>query len=105
MSLIAVFTTVANRDDARDLARSIVERGLAACAQIADIESFYTWEGSVHDEPECRILFKTTAERYAEIEVAILEMHTYDLPAIYSVAIDAVHAPYADWVVAGSRGS
>ena len=38
MKPIAVVTTVASREDARRLAHTLVERKLAACAQISEIE-------------------------------------------------------------------
>ncbi len=59
MSAIAVVTTVANRKDARSLARALVEAKLAACAQISRIESVYTWKGTVESGKEYRILLKT----------------------------------------------
>lgn len=105
MKLIAVVTTVARRDDARRMARELVERKLAACAQISGIESFYAWHGAVQDEPEWRILFKTTAGRYAAVEAAIRELHPYELPAIHAVPIEHAFAPYADWVEKGSTGA
>jgi periplasmic divalent cation tolerance protein len=100
MKLLAVYTTVGSRDDARALAELLVERGLAACAQIQQIESFYRWDGVVQNEPEFRILFKTTEARYVAVEAALLERHPYQLPAIHAVAIEAVHGPYGDWVQA-----
>ncbi len=96
--LIAVFTTVASADDARELARAIVQRRLAACAQISEIESVYWWKGSMQQEPEFRILFKTIASRYAALEAAIRELHGYELPAIHAVGAPHAYAPYADWV-------
>jgi periplasmic divalent cation tolerance protein len=100
-SLIAVVTTVATIEDARDMARALVERKLVACAQIESIESFYEWDGQVNGEPEQRLLLKTTAERYAEVEAAIREMHGYALPAIYSLPVADAFGPYADWVTKG----
>jgi len=71
---IAVVTTVASRDDARRLALALVERKLAACAQVSAIESIYPWKGVVQEEPEFRLLLKTTEARYAAIEAAIREL-------------------------------
>lgn len=104
MKLLAVFTTVATRDEARLMARALVERKLAACAQISEIESFYSWEGAVRNEPECRILFKTTAAQYAAVEDAIRELHSYELPAIHALAIEQVYGPYGAWIEEGSSG-
>lgn len=101
-ALIAVVTTVATIDDARHMARALVERRLVACAQIESIESFYEWDGQVNGEPEQRLLLKTTEDRYAEVEAAIREMHGYALPAIYALPVTQAFAPYADWVAKGS---
>ena len=103
MKLIAVYTTVATLEDARRMARALVERKLAACAQISEIESFFAWNGALQQETECRILFKTTAERYPAVEAAIRELHAYEVPAIHAVAIEHASASYAAWVEAGSR--
>jgi periplasmic divalent cation tolerance protein len=104
MSLIAVYTTVATADEARRMAAALVERRLAACAQITAIESFYVWKGAVQHEPEWRVMFKTRASRYAAVEAAIRELHSYDLPAIHSVAVLEVSDPYARWVEQESGG-
>jgi periplasmic divalent cation tolerance protein len=102
MKLLAVFTTVASAEAAREMGRALVERKLAACAQITEIESIYSWDGAVQDEVEYRVMFKTTAAQYPAIEAAIRELHTYELPAIHAVAVEAVYEPYAAWVEEGS---
>ena len=96
--ILAVYTTVGSADEAQTLARALVERKLVACAQISAIESIYTWDGAVQQAPEWRVLFKTTADLYPEVESAILAHHSYDLPAVYAVAFDRCSEPFADWV-------
>lgn len=98
MKHIAIVTTVANRAEAQSMARALVERKLVACAQISEIESYYHWQGALQHEPEFRILAKTTAERYPEVERAIKELHSYELPAIHAFAIDQIYGPYAAWI-------
>jgi periplasmic divalent cation tolerance protein len=95
---LLVVTTVGSRDDALVLARALVELRLAACAQIGEIHSVYRWQGAVHEEPEFRVLFKTRADRYAQVEAAIRERHPYDLPAIHAIATRHAEAAYAAWV-------
>ena len=104
MNLIAVYTTVATLQDAQRIAQALVERKLAACAQISEIESFYFWNGAVQHEPERCILLKTTTDRYAAVESAIRELHPYELPAIHAVPIELASSQYAAWVEEGSRG-
>ena len=102
---ITVFTTTYSLEEARKLAQTVVGKKLAACAQISEIESFYTWENKVQNESEFRILFKTTRERYKDLEKAILELHSYDLPAIYAVDIDNTHEPFGEWIADNSTGN
>jgi periplasmic divalent cation tolerance protein len=98
IDVIAVVTTVATLADARQLARSIVERRLAACAQLSTIESFYVWRDALQNEAEVRVLFKTTRANWPSLEAAIVELHPYELPAIHALECAEVHAPYARWV-------
>ena len=95
---IAVFTTTHNLEEARKLAKTLVEKKLAACTQISEIESFYTWENDVQNDQEFRIMFKTTKNKYKDVERAILKIHSYDLPAIYAVDVDELYKPYGDWL-------
>jgi periplasmic divalent cation tolerance protein len=104
MKAIAVVTTVGGLEEARRIGRALVERGLAACAQISEIESFYVWDGAVQNENELRVLFKTTLDRYDAIERAIRELHSYELPAIHAIALESVYAPYAAWIESNSAG-
>ena len=105
MSTIAIMMTTDSLDEARAIAAALVERKLAACAQISSIQSFYTWEGEVQDDDEFRVLVKTTGDRYADVESAILELHSYDLPAIVAFDITQAYGPYAEWVIDGVSGA
>jgi len=98
MKYLAVFTTTNSLEEARALARTAVERKLAACVQISAIESFYVWKGNMQDEREFRLLFKTTDACYPALEAAIQERHSYELPAIYALALEHTSAPYAAWI-------
>lgn len=104
MRPIAVVTTVGKLAEAQSMARALVERRLAACAQIDAIESCYWWQGAVQNEKEYRLLLKTVPELYPAVEAAIRELHSYELPAIHAVALDEVFAPYAAWIEANATG-
>lgn len=100
MPLLAVFTTVATREQADALARAAVEQHLAACAQVEAIHSVYRWQGEVVGEPEWRLMFKTDAERYAALEALLRARHPYELPAIFALPVAEASADYAAWVAA-----
>ena len=101
MKLFAVFTTVASLEAARRMARTVVEHKLAACAQIGEIESFYSWQGEVANDREFRILFKSTEARYPALEAAIRELHDYELPAIHAQTLEWVEPAYGRWIEEG----
>jgi periplasmic divalent cation tolerance protein len=96
--LLAVFTTTASREDARRIASALVQRGLVACAQLSDVESLYRWKGAIQQDTECRLMLKTTAARYAQVEAALRELHPYALPAVFAVPVTQAFEPYAAWV-------
>lgn len=96
--VLVVLTTLATQADAQALARQLVERHLVACAQINAIESIYRWQGSIVQDSEWRLLLKTSPNRYAALEAAILELHPYDLPAIVALPCSHALAPFAEWV-------
>jgi periplasmic divalent cation tolerance protein len=101
MKLLAVFTTVASLEAARRMARAAGRTQAAACAQIGEIESFYSWQGEVANDREFRILFKSTEARYPALEAAIRELHDYELPAIHAQALERVEPAYGRWIEEG----
>ena len=103
MQLLAVLTTIDDEIRARALAVELVERGLVACAQISRIESVYKWKGETVQEPEYRILMKTTEARYAELEHAIKELHLYETPAIIALPVERAEVDFGDWILAQTR--
>ena len=61
LDVLSITTTVGSLGAARDLAREILGSGLAACVQIDPaVTSLYHWKGDLCDEPEVRLVIKTT---------------------------------------------
>ena len=98
MPFLLVLTTVGDASSAQRLARTLVEEGLCACAQIERIDSVYRWQGQVVQAPEWRVLFKTGADGYSQVEQRLRALHPYELPAIYSLRPEQALPAFADWV-------
>ncbi|HEY1126067.1 MAG TPA: divalent-cation tolerance protein CutA [Sphingobium sp.] len=98
-----VYATFGDRALAEVSAAQMIDRRLAACANIqSQCLSIYVWQGETERSEEVPVLFKTSLARRAALMAALTEAHDYDLPAISSW--DAVTSPeYADWVEAASR--
>ena len=94
-----VLSTAGSEDEARKIARHLVERRLAACVNIVpQIESVYRWEGKIESSQEWLLLIKTSADRFAEVRDAIRELHSYDVPECIAVNIEEGSPEYLQWL-------
>jgi periplasmic divalent cation tolerance protein len=85
---LQVSTATPTADDAATLARSAVERRLAASAQIVGPIQAVAWHaGAVHAGDEWIVLLKTTADRYPQLEAHLADAHPWDNPEISATPI------------------
>jgi periplasmic divalent cation tolerance protein len=99
--LLVVVTSLPNVEDAKALARYLVEGKLAACVQLmGGMQSIYRWEGKVCEEHEVLLSAKTTQSKWAEISRFIQEKHSYDLPEILAFSPEQYAQQYGEWVQA-----
>ena len=96
--LIAVYTTVSNEEQAQLLVSAAIENNLAACVQSEPIRSTYRWQGQIERQDEIRLLLKTTRTAYPKLEMLLLELHPYELPAIFAIPVCAASVEYTQWV-------
>jgi periplasmic divalent cation tolerance protein len=102
---LMLITTTDSREAADRLAAGVIDARLAACAQIdGPISSVYWWEGKATSEEEWRVLFKTSAERYEELEAHIKAHHDYDVPEIVATPLTRGSAEYLGWVTEETAG-
>jgi periplasmic divalent cation tolerance protein len=94
-----VLTTTGSREEARRIARAIVDRRLAACVNIVPgIESIYRWQEKIEQAEEWLLLIKTTGEAFESLRDAIKELHSYDVPECICVQIEDGSAEYLEWI-------
>lgn len=98
MSYSIVLTTCPDMNEANSLALKIINEKLAACIQLSAITSIYTWKGSLHQEPEIRLLMKTKSGLYKALEEFILKHHSYEVPEIVLIPITQGSDEYLDWI-------
>ena len=96
---IQVFTTTDKNEDAKRIAKEVVEKRLVACAQIVGpISSTFWWDGKVDEEQEWLLIMKTRKALYDELEKAIKNVHPYDVPEIIAQDIINGNRDYLDWI-------
>ena len=100
-----VLVTCATLEEARKIARGVVEKRLAACVNIVThaVESFYSWEGKLENSSEYMLVIKTSEERLGELEKEVLAMHSYDTPEFIVLPIVTGSDKYLDWLGASVK--
>jgi periplasmic divalent cation tolerance protein len=94
-----ILSTAASADEARKIARELVERRLAACVNIIpQIESIYRWQDKVESAQEWLLLIKTNAEQFPAVRDAICELHSYDVPERIALNIEDGSPEYLQWL-------
>lgn len=94
-----VLTTAGSKDEAQRIARTLVERRLAACVNLVQrVESVYRWQGNIEEAEEWLLLIKTTSAAFERVRDAIKELHSYELPECISLAIDGGSSAYLEWL-------
>ena len=94
-----VLSTAGSEEEARRIARHLVENRLAACVNIVPrIESVYRWKDKVESGAEWLLLIKTSAGRFAEVQAAIRTLHSYELPECVVVNVEDGSAEYLEWL-------
>jgi len=97
--VLLVMSSLPDQAVAQQLAHTLIERRLAACVSVlAPCMSVYRWRGAVEKAAEVPVLIKTTAGRYAELELVLRALHPYELPEIIAVPVVRGLPGYLDWV-------
>jgi periplasmic divalent cation tolerance protein len=96
---VIVFSTCASREEAKRIARTLVEERLAACVNvIGDIVSIYQWQGAVHEGDEAMLVVKSRRDLLARLQERLAVLHSYEVPeAIAIPVVDGLPA-YLEWL-------
>ena len=82
-----------------ELARRLVEEGLAACVNLVPgVRSIYRWQGAVQEDAEILLIAKTRAALVDALAARVRALHPYELPEVIALAVVAGSEPYLDWV-------
>jgi periplasmic divalent cation tolerance protein len=96
---IVVLNTCGSAEEAERLARSLVDRRLAACVTVVSpVRSFYRWKGAVADASEWLLVIKTSRALFARLRTALESSHSYELPEILALPVTEGSANYLSWM-------
>jgi periplasmic divalent cation tolerance protein len=97
---IMVLVVCGSANEARRIARTLVEGRLAACGNIleAPVRSIYRWKGKVESARECLLIVKSSRKRFGKLKNTVKRLHSYDVPEIIALPIAAGSADYLRWI-------
>jgi periplasmic divalent cation tolerance protein len=93
-----VYVTAKDADQARSVAKVLVEERLVACVNYWPITSAFRWEGRMDECSEVALLCKTRTDLVPEVIRRVKELHSYEVPCITSWEIATGSESYLDWI-------
>jgi len=97
MTIILIYVTNKNGDEAKKIANHLLNKKLIACANFFPISSLYLWKGNINNENEIVSLFKTKEENWEKVKEEIKKLHPYDTPCILKINGEA-NEDYEKWI-------
>jgi uncharacterized protein involved in tolerance to divalent cations len=95
---IVVYVTVPGGGLGSEIAGHLVNEGIAACVNKFKIDSLYKWKGEICNDAEELLIIKTTSAMFDRLKERVLELHTYDVPEIIALPIEAGSESYLGWI-------
>ena len=94
-----VLTTASSREEAKRIAKALVEERLAACVNVVHgVESIYRWQRKVEEAAEVLLLIKTNVEKLEALETAVRRLHSYEVPEFLIFEVNGGSAAYLKWL-------
>jgi len=94
-----VYSTFPSTEAAEAVGRSLVEAGLAACANIVPgMISIYKWKGGLQRDGEVMMLVKTRRALASRVVEEIRTRHSYETPAVLVIEPTGGAEPFLAWI-------
>lgn len=94
-----VYTTIDSEQDARKIARLLLEEQIVACVNIIpNVESMYRWKGNIEEKKEFILIAKTVDDNVTKAIKRIKEFHTDELPDVIAMPVTGGLEEYLEYV-------
>ncbi len=100
--MIIVYTTCKNSKEAKKIGNQLLKKHLAACYNVlSQMESASLWpphSEKIETNTEAVLLIKTLSNRFEDVEIEILKLHSYKMPCIFALPVLALNKKYFEWL-------
>ncbi|XP_042092848.1 protein CutA isoform X1 [Ovis aries] len=116
-SVSAAFVTCPNEKVAKEIARAMVEKRLAACVNLVpQITSIYEWKGEIEEDSEVLMILesssppdstmfvftpqmiKTQSSLVPALTDFVRSVHPYEVAEVIALPVEQGNPPYLQWV-------
>lgn len=96
---IVVLSTCDSEDQARQIARRLVEKRLAACVNVVPrIRSIYRWQGKIEEATEHLLLIKSRRGLFEQLRDELQRIHSYEVPEVVALPVEDGAEAYLNWL-------
>lgn len=103
MSLVDLFITCADQTEANTIRSELLNRRLIACGNTWPVTSEFHWGGVVEAANEVMLLVKTTSEHQNAVLEIVTSLHSYEVPAISIVRVEAGTPAHEQWIIESTQ--
>jgi periplasmic divalent cation tolerance protein len=98
-SYIVVLVTTPSKQEAENIAQSLLEAKLIACANIVGpVASHFHWAGKIEHAEEFLVLMKSRLDLFEQITEKVKKLHSYEVPEIIALPIVSGSKGYLNWL-------
>ncbi len=99
MTHYRVVLVTAPVQEAKTIAKKVVEERLAACVNVVPkVESYYIWEGELQEDSEALLIIKTVGHNLDALEKRVKELHSYEVPEFIAIQVQEGSEDYLSWI-------
>ncbi|XP_078082524.1 protein CutA homolog [Mustelus asterias] len=94
-----VFISCPNEQVGKVIARTIMEKKLAACVNVLpEVFSIYNWDHEITETVEVLMVIKTRSSKMHELTEFIRSVHPFEIPEVISLSVDQGNPLYLKWI-------
>lgn len=97
--MVFIYTTCATQEEAKSLAKLIIDKKLGACVDYWPINSIYNWQGKLKETNQMMLSITTFENKLEDVNDLISKEHTYSVPMIVGIDVRRINRAYKEWMM------